>query len=115
MPAVERARSRGKHLDLQRVTGGDVRGMLGPAITTRTGAERAQQINFREEFQIVAGAHGAGFHEILACIACEPGAHEDIQHVVNKGLNLGARHIEMICKRAGQIGVATVVILTAPR
>lgn len=83
------------------------------AIAPRTGAERAQQVDFGEELQRIAGAHGAGFHKILTGIAGKTCAHENIKDIVDMRLGLRAGDAQMICERAREVGVTAVVILIA--
>ncbi|MNL73203.1 hypothetical protein D3C87_1986370 [compost metagenome] len=56
--------------------------MAGAAIAAGASGERADEINFREEFQIVARPHRACLHEILMRIAGETRAHKDVQNIV---------------------------------
>lgn len=75
-------------LDLERIARGGVRGMLGPAIATGAGGEGTEQINLCAEFNVIAGADGRGFHEILPGVAGEAGTHENIEDVVDVGFGL---------------------------
>ena len=87
--------------------------MFGGAIPPRTGAERAEQIDLGEKLKVVAGAHGAGLHEILAGVAGKAGAHKDVQHVMHERLCLGIGDALMIRQGPDQVGVAAMVVLPA--
>src|SRR6056297_1466926 len=78
----------GEHLDQKGMTHRHVAGMLGRTIATRTGAERAQQVNLGEKLDVIAGPHGAGLHEILARVAGKAGAHEHVENVMHMWLGL---------------------------
>ena len=100
-------------LDTERVAGGGVAGMLGRAVAARAGGERGEEVDLGEELEEVAGAGRARLHEILAGVAGEAGAHEDVEDVVDMGLGLGERQAGGGGERAGQVGVAAVVVVAA--
>lgn len=77
-----------KNLDLEGVAGGCVGGMLRATIPARASREGAEQVDFCQKINVIAGANGAGFHEILARVAGEACAHEDIEHVMDMRLGL---------------------------
>ena len=95
------------------MTGSSVGGMLRAAIAARTGRERAEKVDFRYEINMIAGAHRALFHEILARVAGEAGAHEDVEHVMHKRLGLVGGEAGFSDEGAGQVGMAAVMILPA--
>src|SRR3546814_21003242 len=87
--------------------------MLRRAVTARTGRQHAEEIDLGEEFQVVAGPHRAGLHEVLAGVAGEAGAHENVEHVMDMRLGFGERGAGGPGKGAGEVGMATMVILPA--
>ena len=88
-----------------------VRGVDRAAIAARAGAERAEQVDFREKLQRIARPHGAGLHEVLTSVAGEACAHKDIEYVVDVRLGLGVRDTQMIRKRTRKVGMAAMVVL----
>jgi len=55
------------------------------AIAAGAGGEGGEQIDFGVKFQVVAGADGGGFHEILVLFARKAGAHKNVEDVVDVG------------------------------
>ena len=55
----------------------------GPAIASGTRRYRADYVYLRKEFNEVPGSYRARLHEVLVSVACKPGAHKDIHHVMN--------------------------------
>jgi hypothetical protein len=94
---------------------GGVRGVLGRAIAARTGRERAKEVNLGEELNVVAGADGRGFHEILAGVAGETRAHEDVQDIVDMGFGLLRSDASFGCQGAAEVRMAAMVVLAAVR
>lgn len=84
--------------------------MGGRAIPTRAGRQCPKQINFRKEFDVVARAHWAGFHKVLARIAGKTSAHENIHHIMHKRLGLSPAEAREARKGTGQVRVAAVVV-----
>mmetsp|Transcript_64400 Transcript_64400/g.141204 ORF Transcript_64400/g.141204 Transcript_64400/m.141204 type:complete len:216 (-) Transcript_64400:46-693(-) len=77
-------------------------------VATGAGAQRAQQVHFGEELQVVARTHRARFHEVLMCVLGEACTHEDIQHIVDVFLRF---RDTMLCQRANQVGMAAMVVI----
>ena len=85
---TRRAARRAEDLDAERMAGGGVAGMLGRAVAARAGGERGEEVDLGEELEEVAGPRRARLHEVVAGVAGEAGAHEDVEHVVDVGLRL---------------------------
>jgi hypothetical protein len=84
-PAVEQVTVGSVDLDTDRVaasSGSPASGPTsGPINRRRAGGHSAEQIEFGEELEVVSGPCGACLHEVLV-IGVEPGALEDVEHVV---------------------------------
>ena len=61
--------------------------MFRPAIAAGTGAERAEQVDLGKKVDVIARAHRRRLHEILAGVAGEARAHENVQHVMDLHLD----------------------------
>ena len=90
-----------------------IAGMRRRAVATGAGRQGADEINLREELDVVPGADRACLHEILACIAREPGAHEDVHHIVNLHFDLLDRAACFVGKRPREIGMAAIMVVAA--
>lgn len=66
---------------------GGVARMLGAAVSAGAGGQGAEQVDLGKEFEEVARPHRCRLHEILAGIAGETRAHEDVQHIVHRRLH----------------------------
>jgi hypothetical protein len=75
-------------LNLERIAFGTIVGVTGAAVAAGAGRERNQQINLGEKFDEIAGADGAGFHEVLMRVARIASAHEYVHHIMNMNLGL---------------------------
>ena len=64
-PAGRRRRG-GEDLDGERVAGGGIAGMAGPAVAARAGGEGGEQVDLGEELEEVAAARRARLHEVAA-------------------------------------------------
>ena len=95
------------------MAGRGVGGMFAGTVAAGTGRESTDQIDLGEEFEVVAGAHRAGLHEVLPGGVAEAGAHEDVEDVVYERLSFPQAHVLMIRQRAGQVRVTAVVVLPA--
>lgn len=73
------------------------------AIPTRTGGECTQQWDFSKEFQKITATYRTCFHEILACVAGETCAHEDIEHIMDMRFGLIEGQAGMGDKRPGKV------------
>ena len=87
--------------------------MFAGAIPARAGRQPAKKINLGKKFQMVAGAHRAGLHEILAGVARKAGTHEHIQNVMHHALDIANRQPGLRRKGTRQIGMATMMIMPA--
>jgi hypothetical protein len=86
-------------------------GVTGAAVAAGTGRERNQQIDLGEEFDEIAGANGARFHEVLMRVARVASAHEYVHHIMNMNLGIFERQIPFCREGPGQIRVTAVVVL----
>src|SRR6266481_5323487 len=112
-PGAERCSIRLKDFDLERVARRNIARMGRTAVSTGTARQSSKQIDLRKKLDEVAGADGACLHEILVRVLCEPGAHEDIEHVVDMMLHRARFHLQFGGKRAGQVGMAAEIIASA--
>jgi hypothetical protein len=99
--------------DLQRVTIRCIAGMLCAAIAAGAGRQGAQQIDFGEKFDKIAGAHRACFHEILMRVMGEARAHENVEHIMDMRLGLDQRESGFSGQSPGQIRMAAMVIIAS--
>jgi hypothetical protein len=113
LSACEEAGVRAVDFDLERIARGNIRGMFRAAITAGAGREHREQINLGKEFDEVTGTNRTGFHEVLVSIAREVGAHEDVHHIMHCELGLADVEVARGGKRAGEVGVAAVVVIVA--
>ena len=112
-PGAERCSIRFEDFDLERVARRNIAGMSRTAVSTGTGRQSSKQTDLREKLDEVAGADGTCLHEILVRVLREPGAHEDIEHVVDMMLYPARFHLQFGGKRAGQVGMAAEIIASA--
>ena len=112
-PIQKAAGCRIKDLHTQRIARGGIVRMSLSTVATRTGGERAEQVDFSKKFQIITGADWTGFHEILMGIVGKACAHKDIQDIMNIRLSLIEWQMPMRSQSAGQIGMAAVMIICA--
>jgi len=84
--------------------------MPGGAIAAGAGRQRAHKVDLGEELDVIPRPDRARFHEILPGIAGEAGAHEHVEHVVNVPFGLPERQAQVIGQRAGEVGVAAMVV-----
>ena len=87
--------------------------MLGRAIPTRAGRQRAEQVNLGEELQKVARTYRARLHEVLVRVVGEASTHENVEHVMHIGFDRLRRPAGLRGEAAAQVGVAAVVVLPA--
>ncbi len=99
------------NLDPQRETGRRIAGMFHAAITAGAGRQPTQQVDFGEKFDVIAGAHRAGLHEILMRVVGEARAHEDVEDIMYMGLCLMQRQAGFGCQGAGQVRMAAMMIV----
>ena len=112
-PSIQCAGRRGEDFDHEREAGRAVRRVFGTAIPAWTGAETPEQIDFGEEVDMITGAHRAGLHEILTCVARESCTHEDIENVMNVSFGLNQRQPLMMRERTRQVRVTAMVVVPA--
>ena len=110
-PTVQAVLCRFEDFDPQRVALGCVRGMGGGTIAAWAGRQAANQVGFGEDFEIVAGPDGAGLHKILFGVGHVACGHEDIADIMDQHFGYWQILACKIRQRAGQIGVAAVVIV----
>ena len=73
------------------------------AVATGTGRQGSKQIDLREELDEIVGTDGTCLHEILVRVFGEPGAHEDIEHIVDMMLHRTRLDLQFSGERAGQV------------
>ena len=104
-PVAERCSIRLEDFDLERVARRNIARMGRTAVSTGTGRQSSKQIDLREKLDEVAGANGTCLHEILVRVLREPGAHEDVEHVVDMMLHRARFRLQFGGKRTRQVGM----------
>src|SRR4051794_9044962 len=80
------------------------------AVAARASRQRAEQVDLGEEFNEIARAHRARLHEVLVRVACEPGAHEDVEYVVNVMFGFAKRKTGVPREDACEVGMAAMAV-----